>query len=98
MPHERKASVERVVALRVLVHLAGHGPNNSQFIDRLRDVRKHAAHRGAALSVSLELERRGHHVAVVVELGAQDFHRHRLAVQITQFRLRIKRVHLRNPT
>ena len=98
MPHERKAGMERVVTLRVLVHLTGHGPNNSQFIDRLRDVRKHAAHRGAALSVSFELERRGHHIAVVVELGAQDFHRHRLAVQITQFRFWIERIDLRHPT
>ena len=94
MPDQRKPGVKEVVALGMLVHLARHRPDDGEVVDAFADVGEHAADRDAALAVLLEGERRGEDVAVVVELGALDPGRHRLAVIAVEQRLGVERVDL----
>ena len=93
---EGKPGVHDVVALRVLVDGGGHRPHDRQLVHDGADVRKHRAHRDAALSPRPKLEGAGHDVAVVVELRPLHLHGHRLAVVGRQPRLGVKRIDLRH--
>src|SRR2546422_10780105 len=73
-----------------------HGPNNTEFIDDLRRVRKQLADFNPVLSILLESER-GLHQIPGGELGAGRLVRQRLAVVLVQQRLVVERVDLREP-
>ena len=94
VPHEREARVHEVVALCVLVDGTRHRSHHREFIGHAPDLGEHGTDREPALPVAAECEGRSHHVAVLIELGAFDLDRHRLAMKPLQFWLRVERIDL----
>ena len=97
MPHERKAGVEKVIALSMFIDLGGHGADHRQLICALCKMGEQFADRQPAFPAGLEFPRRSHDIAIVVEHGGFDRNRHGLAVAPGQFRFWVKRIDMGNP-
>ena len=90
---ERKAGVEKEISLGVLVDRTRHRPHHREVIGTVGpQMRKEIGDRDPALAARSEVEGTAVDIAVVIELGALDFHRHGFAVEIAQQWLGIKAV------
>ena len=94
---EGEAGVHEEIALRVLTEFGCHGAHDGEVVRTLRNRGKHVGHLQARLPPLLRLPRRGHDIAIGIELRPLDRHRQGLAVHFLELRLGIEGIHVGHP-